>query len=64
LTEKIVQLLNGDEPRGAVQQAIADQDDQVTKFVSLLIKEEEKQHESDDGKKGKDNIVITDTACK
>jgi hypothetical protein len=45
-----------------VQLAVAEQQNVVTTFVSLLIKEETKQ--TADEKKDKNAITVTDTQCK
>jgi hypothetical protein len=63
LVESIYDLLNEQVSREIVQQALTEQDSIVTKFVSLLLKEE--QDQADEAKEqGKPDIVSTDTACK
>ena len=52
-------MLHNEESRALVVQALTEQENQVTAFVALLLKEEEKQSAD-----GKPNIVITDVACK
>ena len=57
---RIVELLP-DVPLTLVQKAVAEQDNLVGKFFTLLVKEEEQQ--AKDGKKGADTVV-TDVQCK
>ncbi len=56
-----MELLRNEATREQVQLAVAEQETVVTKFVALLLKEEEKQ--ADDRKK-EPAITITDTQCK
>jgi hypothetical protein len=63
LVERIYALLNQEVPRDLVQQALTEQDTVVTKFFSLLLKEE--QDQADEAKEqGKPDIVSTDASCK
>jgi len=63
--EKIVELLRNEVTRQEVQQAVQEQETVVTKFVSLLLKEEAAQAADKDARKKKDgDIVSTDTQCK
>jgi hypothetical protein len=63
LVERIYQLLNQEVTRDVLQQALTEQETIVTKFVSLLLKEEKDQ--ADEAKEqGKPDIVSTDSACK
>lgn len=68
VVDKIVELLRNEVTREAVQEAVAAQENVVTTFVALLIKEEAAQAASnaaDPEKKKKDgDIVSTDTQCK
>ena len=52
-------MLNGEATRAEVQGVLSEQDSTVTDFLSLLLKEEERQSGN-----GKHAIVITDTQCK
>ena len=57
-----MELLRNDASRAQVQLAVAEQETVVTRFVSLLLKEEERQA----GGPKKDSAVrstITDTQC-
>lgn len=56
-----MELLRNEASREQVQLAVAEQETVVTKFVSLLLKEEERQ--ADDRKK-EPAITVTDTQCK
>ncbi len=60
LVDSIVELLNGGAPVNLIQQALSEQDSVVTQFLSLLVKESQKQDA--DGKK-EPAIVQTGTAC-
>ena len=63
--DKIVALLRDESSRDAIQQAVTEQENVVTKFVALLLKEEAVQ--SDEKKKEKavsGEITVTDTSCK
>lgn len=63
--QKIVELLRNEETREKVQQAVIEQDNVVTKFVALLLKEEASQAADKDAqKKNEGDIVSTDTQCK
>ncbi|MGZ5270915.1 MAG: two-partner secretion domain-containing protein, partial [Ramlibacter sp.] len=62
LVDKIVGMLDGDVARDTVQQAVAEQDNVVAKFLTLLLTDEGKQKQ-DAGRKDAE-IVTTDTACK
>lgn len=59
--ERIVLLLRNEESRSQVQQAVAEQQDTVTRFVSLLVREEENQTA---GAKRDAEIVVTDVQCR
>ena len=52
-------LLRDESSRDLVQGALAEQDGTVPLFMTLLLKEEERQRNS-----GKHGITITDTQCK
>ena len=56
-----MELLRDEESRSLVQAVVSEQQSTVTKFVSLLLKEEEKQAE--DAKKGVD-VLVNDVQCK
>jgi hypothetical protein len=56
-----MQLLRDEDSRAQVQQAVAQEQTTVTQFVSLLIKEEERQ--AADATRSAD-IVVTDTQCR
>ena len=57
--DRIVALLRDESSRDLVQGALAEQDGTVPLFMTLLLKEEERQRNS-----GKHGITITDTQCK
>lgn len=59
--ERIVLLLRDEESRSQVQLAVAEQQTTVTRFVSLLVKEEESQAA---GAKRDADIVVTDVQCR
>ena len=62
LIDNVVDLLNNQNvSREVVQQALTEQQNVVTKFVSLLVKEEQDQKQKED-KKGE--VITTTTSCK
>ncbi|MFO1246236.1 MAG: filamentous hemagglutinin N-terminal domain-containing protein [Ramlibacter sp.] len=63
--EQVVQLLRNEETRQVVLDAVKSQDNLVTTFVKLLVKEEAAQAE-EEKKKNKDSagITVTDAQCK
>ena len=60
-----MQLLRNEETRQVVLDAVKSQDNLVTTFVKLLVKEEAAQAE-EEKKKNKDSagITVTDAQCK
>ena len=59
--DQIVALLRNETSRDLVQGAVSEQAGVVARFVTLLLKEEDRQasaHKKDDA------ITITDTQCK
>ncbi|MBX3660457.1 MAG: hypothetical protein KF740_18640 [Ramlibacter sp.] len=63
--DQIVALLRSEDTRQAVLDAVQQQDDQITRFVKLLIKEEQKQEgERAKDKDRKDEIVVEGQQCR
>jgi hypothetical protein len=54
-------MLNDGTPREVVVAALGEQNSIVGQFVTLLLKEEDRQS---DGRKNIEGITITDTACR
>jgi hypothetical protein len=61
--ERIVALLRNGASRDAVIQAVAEQETVVTKFVSLLLKEESSEANARK-KKSKPEIIVDTGGCK
>ena len=59
--DRIVELLRNEVSRSEIQSVLAQQDTQVTQFVMLLVKAEEKK-KTDEGKK--DAAVTIVEQCK
>ncbi|MBX3657347.1 MAG: filamentous hemagglutinin N-terminal domain-containing protein [Ramlibacter sp.] len=66
VVDRIVGILRDDTSRAEIQNVLQEVDNTVTRFVSLLVKEEEKQaddRKKEEGKK-EDVALVTDQQCK